>query len=691
MTLLKDLNSHKKDLRITFIEENHKYILDENPTKYNLISCSTYIKYFFGNFETEKILDKIQCKIEYMNDRSYKYYRMSREDILKSWEEKRQLGTNLHKHIENYLNNIDTSNEYYKPEFNYFLKFQEDFKNLWEIYRTEWIVYIDTLEIAGTIDAVYKIKGSNEFVIIDWKRVDELNFKSYNENKGYFVLSDVDDCNYRHYCLQLSLYRYILETEYEKKVVNMFLIVLHPNNVTYKKIEVQYMKEEIKSILSEEMMKYIKKNTIKTNTSTIETGLSPKQNEAYRLMERGDNIFLTAAGGYGKTFLLMKFINSFSFRRKIGVTSTTGTSAILLNGSTLHSFLGIGLGKDSVENLLLHIKSRSYLNKRWKELETLIIDEISMLSPVLFDKLELLARSVRYNDKPFGGIQLILSGDFLQLPNVDDNNMFCFDAKSWSDCISKSNIIHLDENFRQDDTELQKCLQEVRYGELSEESIALLKSRENVLLENDLGILPTRIYSLNSNVDYENQKNLDKLFENDSSLTYYEYELSYEVSPHATNVVNIEDRIKKSCNAPTVVQLCKGAQVMLLYNLDIEMKLVNGSRGVVVDFIDDFPVVKFLNGESRLICNHAWSITDKNKTIVTIEQIPLRVAYAVTVHKCQGITIDLAEIDLKGFFEYGQAYVALSRVRTLNGLSLRNFDKSYIKAHPRVVKYYKNI
>jgi ATP-dependent DNA helicase PIF1 len=323
--------------------------------------------------------------------------------------------------------------------------------------------------------------------------------------------------------------------------------------------------------------------------------------------------------------------------------------------------------------------------KRWIDLDVLIIDEISMLSPELFDKLELTARSLRHDTRPFGGIQLILTGDFLQLPNISQKDMFCFDAESWEKCIG-NNVVYLDVNFRQEgDDDYQLCLSEVRNGILSDKTISILKGRENAVLVNDHGILPTKIYSLNRDVDEENQMQNDLLFEKNPELQFIGFELNKTIHK---KVYSPDEKIKKACNAPLTLELCVGSQVMLLYNMDLESKLVNGSRGVVVDFQDDDPVVRFLTGERRVIGRKTWEIEENNELVITVTQIPLKLAYATTVHKSQGATIDYAEINMNGIFEYGQAYVALSRVKSLSGLSIKNFNPDVIKSHPKVIEFY---
>ena len=410
-----------------------------------------------------------------------------------------------------------------------------------------------------------------------------------------------------------------------------------------------------------------------------------KQNLSIKLMKEGHNIFLTGQGGTGKSKVITTFVSEYRPYKIIAVTATTGTAAVLLNGTTLFSYLGIGLGTAEADLLIIQIKKKPFYFKRWTDLDILIIDEISMLSPELFDKLELIARSLRHNTKPFGGIQLILTGDFFQLPNINQKNMFCFDAASWETCIGE-NVINLDVNFRQEgDDVYQKCLTDVRYGQLSDETVKILQSRENVVLQNEFGITPTKIYSLNVNVDKENEIQLDKL--NDGEIQYNQYELRFKTFK---KVNNIEEKIRKECNAPSVLQLCKGAQVMLLYNMDIENKLVNGSRGVIHGFdMDNSPIVKFLSGCVGTIPEKVWEIEENGDVVVEITQIPLKLAYATTVHRSQGATIDFAEVDMEGIFEYGQAYVALSRVKSLHGLTIKNFNPDVIKTHPKVIEFYK--
>ena len=414
--------------------------------------------------------------------------------------------------------------------------------------------------------------------------------------------------------------------------------------------------------------------------------MKKKQSKALSLLEDGQSIFLTGPGGVGKTAVLKTFINSSTMN--IAVTSTTGTSALLLNGTTLHSFLGIGLGTDNIRRLVDKIFNNDWLRKRWILLECLVIDEVSMMHPDLFDKLEEIARIIRNNSKPFGGIQLALSGDFLQLPCIGTMN-FCFQAKSWKKCVP--NIIYLDEIIRQGDRKFQECLNAVRLGAITERAKKILDSRVGIKLSNGYGIQPTKLYSKNINVEKENDAELDKLAQKGEEFCAYEMDIQTYHSSKCRKDFIIR-KFKKFCSAPDYLELCIGAQVMLVKNIDLLHGLANGSRGIVVGFtLEDLPIVRFLNGEERPIGMELWEMEEQDKVILRAYQVPLRVAYAISIHKSQGCSLDYAQIDLSNIFEYGQAYVALSRVKSLRGLSISAIDYDCIQADPVAVAYYKTL
>lgn len=406
--------------------------------------------------------------------------------------------------------------------------------------------------------------------------------------------------------------------------------------------------------------------------------LTEKQREALEIMERGENLFVTGLSGSGKSTVIRRFVEENRHKKNIYITSTTGVSALLVKGSTIHSFAGIGLGVGDAVRLVGKVASNRKALNRWKRAQVLIIDEISMMSPVLFEKLEFIARQVRMNPNPFGGIQLILSGDFCQLPCVDSEK-FCFESEVWEKCIP--NTVYLNEIVRQSDAEFQTILNEVRVGILSKKTKDALLSRVGVVLTNDLGIKPTKVYPTNSQVSFTNEVELKKLKPREMN--------SYEMTITCSNS-DIKEKFLKNAVVEENITLCDGAQVMLLYNLDTEAGLVNGSRGVVTGFTveDSFPIVKFLNGLELPIPYVCWEVEEDNIVVLKAIQIPLKIAYAVTVHKIQGCTLDYAEMDLSNIFEYGQAYVALSRVQSFENLSLIDISLEKIRCNPNARDYY---
>lgn len=445
--------------------------------------------------------------------------------------------------------------------------------------------------------------------------------------------------------------------------------------------------------------------------------LNPNQLEAKINIENKNNVFITGQGGTGKTELLKYIARSHFLNRegKIGITSMTGISAILIDGVTLHSFLGIGLGNESIKILYEKILKNRFIYKRWKTLEILIIDEISMMSIELLEKLETLARLIRKNNMVFGGLQLVFSGDFCQLPSINTSD-FCFNSEIWSKCISKT--IYLTEIIRQKNIEFQELLSHIRIGILSNEDKNILLSRVGVDISIN-GIEPTFIQGLNVDVDRVNKNSLKKLKidnqKNGLALAFHKYEI---------NILNernfpqfVVSKFIKNIIAPQKLKLCVGAQVMLLKN-NIEhdrfaaasfggdcrsaasfggdSDLCNGSRGVVLEFDGNIPIVKFYNGKIAKINFHTWEYCEnKNSSVASpilrAVQIPLKLAYSISIHKMQGSTLDCAKINLKNIFEYGQAYVALSRVKTLEGLSITDIDFDTIKANPIAVSYYNNL
>lgn len=424
-----------------------------------------------------------------------------------------------------------------------------------------------------------------------------------------------------------------------------------------------------------------------TNNSPNGINLTKKQKEAYKKMINGKSIFLTGSAGTGKTKLIQLFSQEFSGKKVIGLTSTTGTSALLIGGTTLHSYTGIKLGTACAAVLITQIMSKPYLRKRWTDLDVLIIDEVSMLTPVLFDKLEEIARTIRRSDRPFGGIQLILTGDFLQLPCIEGNE-FCFQSKTWNKCIDE--VMYLTEIIRQEGEEKRKfrnILNKIRMGVVDKDVKQIINSCIGKELVNEYGIVPTKLFPLKANVDQINEEELNNL----GDVEFFRYNMEITINPKVKNKQYALEKFRKNNVAPEELDLAIGVQVMLTFNIDIQEGLANGSRGVVTDFIDDFPKVTFLNGVSRVIDYNVWEVEENGQNIMRVVQIPLRVAYAITIHRVQGSTLDYATIDLQNIFEYGQSYVALSRVTSLDGLSVIGVNYDKINAHPEAVKYYKEL
>ncbi|KAG1668499.1 ATP-dependent DNA helicase PIF1 [Nymphon striatum] len=394
----------------------------------------------------------------------------------------------------------------------------------------------------------------------------------------------------------------------------------------------------------------------------------------------GSNVFYTGNAGTGKSFLLKRIIRLLP-QENTYITASTGIAASQIGGVTLHSFAGIGTGSLSVEQCVQLVKQKPIL-KQWKNCEHLIIDEISMVDGIFFSKLETVARILRENNKPFGGIQLILTGDFLQLPPVtkDGKPVFCFQTPEWLKCIDKSIILH--NVKRQDDPVFIKILNEIRIGRCSPYSEKVLRSTTKNIIEKD-GIQATQLCTHNKEVEKINGEKLQQL---DGRIKLYE---SCDSDSFLSSFMD------KYCPVTSSIELKKGAQVMLVKNLDLEKGLVNGSRGIIMEFEKndakskyEFPVVKFLNGITMRMNYEKFIIKAYGGTYMVRKQLPLKLAWAISIHKSQGMTLDCIELSLSRVFECGQAYVALSRARSLDGLRVTDFSKARVKANKDVLTYY---
>ena len=424
-----------------------------------------------------------------------------------------------------------------------------------------------------------------------------------------------------------------------------------------------------------------------------EDELNSRQKYALELMKRGKNIFLTGQAGTGKSYTLRAYVKwCIQNNIKYAITSTTGVSALLIGGTTLHSWAGILMGMEDKISLLERVMSRDKSHKRWLYTKVLIIDEISMMPPSLLEKLDYIGKKVRKSTKPFGGIQLIFCGDFAQLPPVQSD--FCFKSAIWDlliDC-----TIYLTDNMRQTQDVFKNMLSEVRLGNVTPHTIKLLETRLGALIETPEGIVPTKLFSHRATVSKINQDSLLNLVNDKNPLVTYQSKDDvrrkdgHMVDPRYRD--QYLGRIDKIFQAVQTLDLCIGAQVMLLFNLDLQAGLANGSRGVVIGFTNGLPIVRFMNGLETPIDRVSWSMKVAEGIIVSRKQIPLLLAWATTIHKSQGSTLDCAQIDLGAtIFEYGQAYTALSRCKSLDSLSIVTFDPSRLVASPYVIAFYNKV
>ncbi len=496
--------------------------------------------------------------------------------------------------------------------------------------------------------------------------------------------------------------------------------------------------------------------------------LEPGQQSVVDYVRKGKSVFFTGVAGTGKSFLIDYLVNEVLPKETTFVTASTGIAAVNISGSTLNSFAGIGDGKGTVEEIVAKIKSKALQVKKWKECKVLIIDEISMISGMLFDKIEAVARLVRGIGRPFGGILVIGSGDFLQLPPVERKNGlidYAFESNTWNRVFP--NTVLLTTVRRQNDCSFVKHLNEIRKGKVTPECVEFFSQCIDRKFDESDGIKPTILYPTKKEVALVNNEQLDALPGK---------EMIYPALPtHAPKCEKLLEALMGNFGGEAVMRLKKGAQVILTKNLNPAKGLVNGSRGIVINFAparennedsgsdheegsdtdrsntkveskleskikhpkndaehkrrlprrtdgdsddsdsassdtpetlsdvsdvladasDDaklWPVVKFTCGVIMTIVPDKWEITQQTKVLAKVEQVPLLLGWALTMHKSQGMTLDRVRMSMRLVFEYAQAYVALSRVKTIGGLCIEGlFNVSSIKTHPRAKKFYDDI
>jgi ATP-dependent DNA helicase PIF1 len=406
------------------------------------------------------------------------------------------------------------------------------------------------------------------------------------------------------------------------------------------------------------------------------------------------SVLIHGVGGSGKSFLIKKIATDLKTRKiEFFLTATTGIAAINLSipeyklfASTVHSALGLRLGNETDQQIVARLfNSKMYL-RNWKDMEVLIIDEISMMGATLFDKIDYIGRSLRKNDKPFGGITLLLCGDFLQLPPVKDE--YVFKSKVWPKIAIIPFILHKPRRY--DDIAYFDLLGRLRKGNQTKDDIAFLKSRVDAYViykkeektQKDIHIKPTILYSQKKDVEAFNMAELDKL--EGSPIIFNAFD---EFKPKSYGFKKEKYIIHFDDTIPSVIALKKGAQVMLKANLDTSEGLANGTRGVVTDISAGTVTVKFMNKEPMLLEPHTWDIEDETAK-ASRTQIPLILAYSSTIHRIQGLTLDLAVCDIgTTIFLPFQAYVALSRVRNREGLYISGFSEDRLMIDEEAIKF----
>ena len=412
------------------------------------------------------------------------------------------------------------------------------------------------------------------------------------------------------------------------------------------------------------------------------------QDEALTILKTGGNVFLTGEPGSGKTHTVNAYV---AWLRERGIepaiTASTGIAATHIGGYTIHSWSGIGIKRTLSEQDLDQIAQNKGVTKRVMDAHTLIIDEVSMLSAATLTMVDAVCRAVRLDERAFGGVQVILVGDFFQLPPItrrtdasehggqtsafaSADGPFAFAAPAWREM--NPIVCYLSEQHRQEDEAFLALLSALRRGDIDDDHRALLETRH---LPRPKGTV-TELYSHNADVDTVNDAELAKL--------------PGEAHPFRMDSRGAEKLVaslKRGCLSPEMLSLKVGARVMFTKNDHVTHKYVNGTLGTVTGFEEGtrFPVVKTLAGRFVTAEPDEWRIDDGGRVLAAITQVPLRLAWAMTVHKSQGMSLDAAHMDLSGAFEYGQGYVALSRVRTLAGLSLGGINARALEVHPDIL------
>lgn len=402
-----------------------------------------------------------------------------------------------------------------------------------------------------------------------------------------------------------------------------------------------------------------------------------KQTDALNILKTGVNVFLTGEPGAGKTHTINTYIHWLrSHKIQTAITASTGIAATHIGGMTIHSWSGVGINSQLSTNDIHKISNRDTVKKRIEKTHVLIIDEVSMLAPEILTNVNAICQTIKESSEPFGGMQVVFVGDFFQLPpifrNERESYRFAFESLAWKH--SAPITCYITEQFRQDDTHLTKILKAIRTNTITTEHKQLVKSRQTdtLNLPNDI----PHLYTHNANVDAYNNQKLTQLPSNANSYTM-----------HTKGAKRRVESLIRGCLSPEKLTLKIGATVMFTKN-DQKRQYANGTIGTVTDFDikNHLPIVTTRNNESITVYPSEWNMEERGKIRATIAQLPLRLAWAVTIHKSQGMTMDAAAMDLSKVFERGQGYVALSRLRSLAGLHLIGCNDETFRIHDDVLE-----
>ena len=398
------------------------------------------------------------------------------------------------------------------------------------------------------------------------------------------------------------------------------------------------------------------------------------QNAALDILKTGANVFLTGEPGAGKTYVINQYIAWLEAAGlSVAVTASTGIAATHIGGMTIHSWSGIGIRDTLTQYDLDKISTNEKVTRRAKKANVLVIDEVSMLDGKILDMVNLVLKTVRQREEPFGGIQVVFVGDFFQLPPVTrrgDSMLYSFQSRAWSD--AQLLTCYLSEQHRQEDSLFLGLLKSIRLNQVEEDPYTLLPEQTSISYEN---IEPTKLYTHNADVDTYNNQKLRELAGHTKTFRM-----------HGKGGRVLVESLMRNCLSPETLELKEEAMVMFTKN-NFEKGYVNGTLGRVIDFdrTEGWPIVKTSDGRTIKAESTSWEVAEDGKVRATIEQVPLRLAWGITVHKSQGMSLDAAEIDLSKAFVYGQGYLALSRVRALAGLKLSGMNPNALSVDPRVV------